>query len=105
MIDLTTLTLSRQPDRERAAVWGKWNREPRLLKSYAVALPDGTAIGRVFQDMTTFDIKPKGARIVTRRWESPRWYAVAAGQFRRGHPHETRKAALESLRYAAENPS
>ena len=105
MLDIDTLVLTRQSEREEKRVWGKWNREPRVLKSYAVVSADGKLLGRVFQDMTTFDIKPKGSRIVSKRWESPRWYATATGQFRRGHPHETRKAALESLVYDWENPS
>ncbi|UTC28884.1 hypothetical protein MARCHEWKA_03720 [Brevundimonas phage vB_BpoS-Marchewka] len=104
MIDLTTLTLVRQPERERTAVWGKWNREPRVLKSYAVASPDGEVIGRVYQDMVCFDIKPKGSRIVSKRWYSPRWRTDAPGRTIRGYA-ETRKSALENLIYALENPS
>lgn len=103
MIDITTLVLTRQPEREVQRVWGK-NRTPRTLNSYSVALPDGTVIGRVYQDMVTFDIKPRGSRIVTKRWESPRWRVASSDLFIRGW-WETRKAALETLVYRLENPS
>lgn len=98
MIDLNTLVLTREPEREQTAIWGKWNRTPRVLKSYRVTTPDGTVLGRVYQRMTTFDIKPRGSRVVTKRWESPRWYAdVERRAGRRSWAYETRKRALEDL--------
>lgn len=97
MIDPATLILTREPEREAQRVWGKWNRTPRTLKSYSVVTPDGKLIGRVYQSMVTFDIKPKGSRIVTKRWESPRWRAYPFGGRLIGGWQETRKAALEVL--------
>ena len=104
MIDITTLVLIREPAQEQQRVWGKRNRTPRTLKSYSVALPDGTVIGRVYQGMVTFDIKPAGSRIVTKRWESPRWRCDPTQGLIRGW-WETRKGALDALIYHLEHPA
>lgn len=102
-IDRTNVKLVRRTEGEQMARWGKRRRDPRPLKSYGVYEGE-TLIGVVYQGMVTFDIKPKGSRIVTKRWESPRWRCEPAKGAIRGW-WETRKGALEALLYHLENPS
>lgn len=67
---------------------------------FAVFLGD-EKIGEVFGHNPTFDRKPRGSRIVTKRWTSRKRYWCAQDPERRWNPYslpyDTRKRAVESL--------
>lgn len=74
------------------------------LKRYEV-LVDGKRVGIVEQSVATFERKPRGSRIVTKRWSNVRWYfcldkdpafRTKFGE-RRSTDIETRKRAVEGL--------
>lgn len=75
-----------------------WNNLRDGAKAYRVEL-DGVVIGKIEQTWPTFDRKPRGARIVTKRWETKRARWVALPPVRRGRScmHETRKGAVADL--------
>lgn len=49
----------------------KWTADPG--PAYRVLLNE-IEVGRVFREMQTFERGPRGARYVTSRWQSPRWF-------------------------------
>lgn len=86
----------------------KWRRGTihiTKLKEYDVfATIDGerVKVGRVFQDLATFERKTPGRTYVNARWSSPRWYAQLPSAYVRGSYFESRREATEGLMKAWE---
>jgi hypothetical protein len=79
--------------------WGRLVRSV-LLKDYDVFTQiDGQRVllGRVYQGLTTFERAPRGARVVSARWSSPRWYSEVVGTLSYRIYYETRKSAASAL--------
>jgi hypothetical protein len=95
--------------RDKEVRYGRRTRVARKLKSYDVLAPNGTHLGIVAEEMTTFEHTTPGRMYVNRRWESPRWYfwqgADRWNSQKRGVWRETRRAVVEDLLYRVNRDS
>lgn len=90
-----TLVEYELPEHARTFRRGR-GRPDQQLKGYEVFL-DGVKIGRVYQASVTFDRKPAGSRIVTKRWQNVRWRYERLDYTGRTSYCETRVDAVLSL--------
>lgn len=72
---MSTLKVTlREVSRRERTIRGRNRRTDATLKRYAV-LVDGEEVGHVEQGVHTRQIKPRGSRIVSYRWEGIGWDA------------------------------